>query len=618
MKKIYKDTLSDLRDLGKSVQDVIGSVLRGQFSLPESGIWVEQLREFEDNVMMITHYLGSQLQHGSRPQFYDLTPVKKTLRIVFKAIYDGEFMLEQMLENPLAVSPSALLNTLPLQQIPSLLMNNLTDTTTVTAVGFFYPDQGQFITTNNHFHIFPRPTNPECFWLSMTDIDEEYLIAMLAADHAFLGMGNETIFIDRAGSIWQMLSDTTKTPLDLPFLQGLATCSRDGLGSINCESSMTTMRMTFDQENNFATIFASMKINKHTDTILRGLVGKPEASGHVYSRGLPDNTDAQNEETFLNAFEITGHPECQFSPEDITPSVDPQSASYILCESVLARFQNIPAVSTSLYNAYLEACSSKAITREDTCKYTNMLVADLQYKGVPVNKYSYCTTCGMEDPVSSVLTKPRVIIAISMSNDTVAMNPKDILRGIVQQVTGAMENVEITFVAYGANDEFYPPYIRTVNGRISTADLSDLKTSISQMQFTGPSYDSSSTISALEFIAGNFHDCHKGVATSVVIVAPETMKQSMAGLLPGNLVPRITGELTQVNMISMLSNQHCIGFGLDIFSHTTGQCYLPSQVSSTVGDIVQHLSGNIGRSTLCSCLYVYPSEAALLTMCRFI
>uniref|UniRef100_F6QLY5 VWFA domain-containing protein n=2 Tax=Ciona intestinalis TaxID=7719 RepID=F6QLY5_CIOIN len=247
-----------------------------------------------------------------------------------------------------------------------------------------------------------------------------------------------------------------------------------------------------------------------------------------------------------------------------------------------------------------------------------MLVADLQYKGFPINKYSYCTSCGMEDPVSSELTKPRVIVAISMSNDTVAMNPKVILHKIVQQAIEGMENVEVTLVTYGANDEFYPPYIRTINGRVSTTDLSDLETSISQMQFTGPSYDSSSTVSALEFIAENFHDCHKGVATSVVIVAPETMKQSMAGLLPGNLVLRITGELTQVNMISMLSNQLCTGFGLDVFSHTTGQCYLPSQVSNTVGDIVQHLSGNIGRSTLCSCMYAYPSEAALLTTCRFI
>ena len=70
--------------------------------------------------------------------------------------------------------------------------------------------------------------------------------------------------------------------------------------------------------------------------------------------------------------------------------------------------------------------------------------------------------------------------------------------------------------------EFYQPAVNTINGKMMSSDITAIQARISGLEFNGPSYDSHSTIEALQFAADHLNVAHKGVFQHIVLVAPET------------------------------------------------------------------------------------------------
>ena len=55
-----------------------------------------------------------------------------------------------------------------------------------------------------------------------------------------------------------------------------------------------------------------------------------------------------------------------------------------------------------------------------------------------------------------------------------------------------------------------------------SSDITAIQARISGLEFNGPSYDSHSTIEALQFAADHLNVAHKGVFQHIILVAPET------------------------------------------------------------------------------------------------
>uniref|UniRef100_H2YVV6 VWFA domain-containing protein n=1 Tax=Ciona savignyi TaxID=51511 RepID=H2YVV6_CIOSA len=211
-----------------------------------------------------------------------------------------------------------------------------------------------------------------------------------------------------------------------------------------------------------------------------------------------------------------------------------------------------------------------------------------------------------------------MILVVSLSRDTLALNPTSLLHNLVDSMLSEEEeNTKITLVTYGANGEFYPPYIRTVNGEISSADRVQLASAISRLEFTGPSYSGASTVDALRFVTQNFQNSNLGVAKAVVVVAPESPTQNLVGLTSTELERQFSSEMMSLNVVSLLNEQDCQGLQLNIIHGISGRCYLPSEIPTLVSNLAQQRSDTVGRSIFCTCNLMDYLTGALSTTCAF-
>jgi len=77
-------------------------------------------------------------------------------------------------------------------------------------------------------------------------------------------------------------------------------------------------------------------------------------------------------------------------------------------------------------------------------------------------------------------------------------------------------------VTYGGPLEFYEPALNTIDGQLTSSDISAVERKIRAMDFDGPAYHSSVTARALEFVTTVANMEHKGIFSHVVLFAPET------------------------------------------------------------------------------------------------
>ncbi|CAK8672267.1 unnamed protein product [Clavelina lepadiformis] len=588
---IHAGSIMDTKDIVTYIHQKMEKIL----SKFDGNLDDSYISELEGSLIMVQHFLEN-LAETIPLKDYNIGPIKVYIESLFEKIFKVDYALGNILQNPLSLPPHLFALR---EQMNSLLDSSLLLSTMdlYQSVGFFYPTSAQYITVNGHYHVFPQISQPSCNWLSGIDTKEGLVTAALKRDSTLMSFNGTTLVTHRNGMMDIVDPSGNSLPVEFPFIFATSICRKNRDNEIECGNDFSSTRFTFDMDNNQATLYADVRGSYMDD--IKGLAGIAGNKIEVPRYLLPDGSVGKDEAEFLNHYELTGNDECLFKSEDAIVNT-PTETGMQLCSQA---FEHFVSFDLMLVNTYMKMCSEKATTPNQVCKYVEMLVHSMRRRGYAMPTFSMCSECSSDQPIE--ITRVNIMIMISRSSDMLTMNPTDLLLDFVSQLLqehseAEVINADIILVTYGGPTHFYQPFINTIGQQTKSNDVARIRNRITQIEFNGPSYDSTSSVDALDF-ALKLNEAHLGVARSVIVVAPESTQQHMGGRIPKKMANLFINQLTNVYLLSSLNDQECMTNYIMLPHLTSGDCHRSDDSTSLVNAVRAYLIGKMRSPVSCTC-----------------